>query len=85
MTRGHVDDMQVALSEIRQARTELELQIQVIQRDGKKPSEVLARLLETAKQAEARLLRIVHYLADETAHIYPPVVNRTAQGRWTGS
>ena len=52
------------------------LQIQVVLRDGNKPSEVLTRLLEAVKQAEARLLPLVRYLADETAHIYPTVVNR---------
>lgn len=76
LTRGHVDDIQIALAETREARKELELQIQVVRRDGKKPSDVLSRLLENVRQAEARLLPLVTYLADETAHIYPTVLSR---------
>jgi hypothetical protein len=75
LTRGCVDDIRLALVEIRKARAELELQIQVVVRDRKEPSEVLTRLLKAVGEAEERLVPLIRYLTDETAHIYPPVVS----------
>ncbi len=61
---------------MRRTRQHLRQQRDAIERAGKQPNDLILTLLEGLKSTELALNATLKDIAEQTAHIYPPVVNR---------